>query len=187
MSTVVKRILAAISLCSCTIAPIYPPYHRDARNVASAHLARALNIALTWPRPVRVDALKGAMLLRDGPPVREPDLAIARAILRTNPRLAQADALLFAGATVQAALANSLPPEFLGATLLQESAYDPRAFSSAGAIGIGQFMPETAARGRRRPVRSIRIDRRRGRTIRRLRFELRSALCGSIRDRPCGL
>lgn len=84
------------------------------------------------------------MLLRDGPPVREPDLAIARAILRTNPRLAQADALLFAGATVQAALANSLPPEFLGATLLQESAYDPRAFSSAGAIGIGQFMPETA-------------------------------------------
>jgi len=108
------------------------------------HLSRALNIALSWPTPIHVDALKGALLLRDGAPVAEPDLAIARAILRTNPRIAQADALLFAGATVQAAQANSLPPEFLGATLLQESAYDPRAFSSAGAIGIGQFMPETA-------------------------------------------
>ncbi|HYL27536.1 MAG TPA: lytic transglycosylase domain-containing protein [Candidatus Nitrosotalea sp.] len=108
------------------------------------HLARALNIALSWPRPVGADAVKGAFLLRDGAPVAEPDLAIARAILRTNLRIAQADALLFAGATVRAAAANSLPPEFLGATLLQESAYDPRAFSSAGAIGIGQFMPETA-------------------------------------------
>ncbi|MDQ2871859.1 MAG: lytic transglycosylase domain-containing protein, partial [Candidatus Eremiobacteraeota bacterium] len=31
------------------------------------------------------------------------------------------------------------------ATLLQESAYDPNALSSAGAIGIAQFMPDTAA------------------------------------------
>jgi len=29
--------------------------------------------------------------------------------------------------------------------LLQESAYDPQALSSAGAIGVAQFMPETAA------------------------------------------
>ncbi len=38
-----------------------------------------------------------------------------------------------------------LPPEFLAATLLQESAYDPQALSAAGAVGIAQFMPETAA------------------------------------------
>jgi soluble lytic murein transglycosylase-like protein len=124
--------------------PIYPTYHTNARNVASVHLARALNIVLSWPSPADVDALKGAVVLRDGPLVAKPDLAIARAILRTNPRIVQADALLFAGATVEAARANALPPEFIGATLLQESAYDPRAFSSAGAIGIGQFMPETA-------------------------------------------
>jgi soluble lytic murein transglycosylase-like protein len=102
-------------------------------------------MVLTWPLPVDVDALKGAALLRDGARVSEPDLAIARAILRTNPRIAQAGALLFAGATVDAARANSLPPEFLAATLLQESAYDPQAVSSAGALGLAQFMPETAA------------------------------------------
>ncbi len=85
------------------------------------------------------------MLVRDGPPLEHSELAIARAILRTNPRLVQAAALLFAGATANAARANALPPEFLGATLLQESAYDPNALSAAGAIGIAQFMPETAA------------------------------------------
>jgi soluble lytic murein transglycosylase-like protein len=92
-----------------------------------------------------VDALEGAVLVRDGPPVAQPELAIARAILRTNPRIVQAYALLFSGATVDAARAHGLPPELLGAALLQESAYDPQALSSAGAIGIAQFMPETAA------------------------------------------
>jgi soluble lytic murein transglycosylase-like protein len=108
-------------------------------------LARALNIALSWPSPARVDALKGAVLIRDGASAGEAEVAIARAILRTNPRIVAAYALLFAGATAQAARENSLPPEFLAAMLLQESAYDPQAFSSAGAIGIAQFMPETAA------------------------------------------
>jgi soluble lytic murein transglycosylase-like protein len=83
-------------------------------------------------------------LIRDGGPVEQPELAIARAILRTNSRLLQAYALSFAGATVRAARTNALPPEFLGATLLQESAYDPEAISAAGAIGIAQFMPATA-------------------------------------------
>jgi soluble lytic murein transglycosylase-like protein len=129
-------------LCGCTVHSIY---HTKPKSVASVHLARALNIALSWPAPANVDALKGAMLVRDGPLVRHPELAIARAILHTNPRLTQAAALLFAGATGDAARANGLPPEFLGATLLQESAYDPHALSAAGAIGIAQFMPDTAA------------------------------------------
>lgn len=51
---------------------------------------------------------------------------------------------MLAGATVRAADAQALPPEFLGATILQESAYDPTAFSSAGALGIAQFTIETA-------------------------------------------
>jgi soluble lytic murein transglycosylase-like protein len=85
------------------------------------------------------------MLFRDGAPVAQPELAIARAVLHTNPRLMQAEALLLAVATAQAARKNDLPPEFLAATLLQESAYDVEALSSAGAIGIAQFMPETAA------------------------------------------
>ncbi len=50
-----------------------------------------------------------------------------------------------AAAAVRAARANALPPEFLAAALLQESAFDPWAISSAGAVGIAQFMPYTAA------------------------------------------
>jgi soluble lytic murein transglycosylase-like protein len=99
---------------------------------------------LSWPPVGDVDALKGAMPIRDGPRVAKPELAIARAILRTNPRINQANALLLADATVRAARAQSLVPEFLGAMLLQESAYDAQALSAAGAIGIAQFMPETA-------------------------------------------
>jgi soluble lytic murein transglycosylase-like protein len=91
-----------------------------------------------------VDALKGAVMIRDGPPTDAPEIAIARAVLHTNPRLVAAAAFVFAGITTRAARANALPPEFLGATLLQESAYDPQALSAAGAIGIAQFMPETA-------------------------------------------
>jgi len=52
---------------------------------------------------------------------------------------------MLAAATMRAARSNDLPPEFLAATLLQESAFDPRAISSAGAVGIAQFMPSTAA------------------------------------------
>jgi soluble lytic murein transglycosylase-like protein len=107
-------------------------------------LERALNIALSWPAPAKADALKGAVLLRDGPSVSAPELAIARAILRTNPRLIPVAALTFAGSTARAAQGNALAPEFLAAMLLQESAYDPQAISAAGAIGLAQFMPETA-------------------------------------------
>ncbi|MDE2482929.1 MAG: lytic transglycosylase domain-containing protein [bacterium] len=99
---------------------------------------------LSWPKPSYVDALKGARLLADGAPVRVPALAIARAVLRTNARITAIGALSLAEATVRAARHESLPPEFLAATLLQESAYDPYAFSSAGALGIAQFEPETA-------------------------------------------
>jgi soluble lytic murein transglycosylase-like protein len=102
-------------------------------------------MALSWPGVPDVDALKGAVLIRDGPAVRSPELALARAILHTNPRIEAADALLLAVVTARAARENGLPVEFLGATLLQESAYDPRAVSSAGAMGIAQFMPDTAA------------------------------------------
>jgi soluble lytic murein transglycosylase-like protein len=142
MTAKIKSVVAAMSLSGCMAHTIY---HTNAHLSASVRLVRALNIALSWPSPADVDAVKGSLLIRDGPPVAQPELAIARAILHTNPRLVQANALLFAGATASAARAVALPPEFLGATLVQESAYDPRALSSAGAIGIAQFMPETAA------------------------------------------
>lgn len=88
--------------------------------------------------------LLGARLLYDGPPSHSATLAIARAVLHTNMRLAPIDALRLSGAAVDAAQRHGLPPEFLAAALLQESAFDPQAISSAGAVGIAQFMPSTA-------------------------------------------
>jgi soluble lytic murein transglycosylase-like protein len=83
-------------------------------------------------------------LLRDGPPVASVELAITRAILHTNAQVSPADALLLAGITASAAKRSGLPAEYVAATILQESAYDPRALSAAGAIGIAQFELSTA-------------------------------------------
>jgi len=44
-----------------------------------------------------------------------------------------------------AALNNDLPAQFFIRLLYQESSFRPAAISSAGALGIAQFMPETAA------------------------------------------
>jgi len=103
-----------------------------------------MNDALSWHPVPYVSTVFGMRLLRDGPAVSDPALAITRAILRTNPQIGPIDALQLAGMTVRAARAYDLPPELLAAALLQESAYDPRALSAAGAIGIAQFEPETA-------------------------------------------
>jgi hypothetical protein len=43
------------------------------------------------------------------------------------------------------AKAHGIRPELLAAALYTESNFDPNAKSPAGAIGIGQFMPQTAA------------------------------------------
>lgn len=112
--------------------------------MAIPNLARAVNDALSWPVPSELDALAGAAPIEDGGPLRAPELAIARAILRTNPRITASGSLRLADATVRAARAAGLPAEFLAATILQESAYDPQALSSAGAIGIAQFEIATA-------------------------------------------
>ncbi|MGB6985956.1 MAG: lytic transglycosylase domain-containing protein [Candidatus Aquilonibacter sp.] len=112
--------------------------------MAIPNLKYAINTALSWPAPTHVDVLFGARLIQDGGRLAAPQLAIARAIMRTNPRITAIGSLALAGATVRAAHATSLPPEFLAATILQESAYDPAALSSAGAIGIAQFEIETA-------------------------------------------
>ena len=100
--------------------------------------------ALSWHAPTYANEVYGLRPLMDGPPTPSVTLAITRVVLRTNSKLAPLDALGLAEATVRAARAQALSPEFLAATLLQESAFDPQALSSAGAVGIAQFMPETA-------------------------------------------
>ena len=51
-------------------------------------------------------------------------------------------------ALVQSAQSNDLPVPFFIRLLYQESTFRPAAISSAGALGIAQFMPETAAHRR---------------------------------------
>lgn len=102
------------------------------------------NDALSWHASAYAPAILGMRLLRDGPPTTSVTLAVTRAILHTNARIGPIDALCLAGVTVRAARENGMPAEFLAATLLQESAFDPRALSSAGAVGIAQFMLSTA-------------------------------------------
>jgi cell wall-associated NlpC family hydrolase len=51
----------------------------------------------------------------------------------------------YAGTIQQAAASNGIPASLLAALLYHESRFEPGAVSSAGAEGIAQFMPETAA------------------------------------------
>ena len=59
----------------------------------------------------------------------------------------------------QAAKAHSLPPALLHAVITAESAYDPDAVSTAGAVGLMQLMPGTAQRygvgNRRDPTANV--------------------------------
>jgi soluble lytic murein transglycosylase-like protein len=80
----------------------------------------------------------------DAGPRAAPNVKLAREALRANPRLGPVDALFLATDVVDAAADHGLPAGFLGATLLQESAFDPGAMSSAGAAGIAQFTAPTA-------------------------------------------
>lgn len=71
-------------------------------------------------------------------------VALAKSILRSNPRLTALDALRLAIVSQTCARDAGLDGNFFGATILQESAFDPFAISSAGALGIAQFMLGTA-------------------------------------------
>jgi peptidoglycan DL-endopeptidase CwlO len=51
----------------------------------------------------------------------------------------------YASTIEQAAASNGIPPSLLSALLYHESRFEPGAVSSAGAEGIAQFMPTTAA------------------------------------------
>ena len=137
----VAVIITAALLCGCAV----PTSDRTTdRFVSKPQIRRILTTALSWPRPGHVDALVGARLFEDGPPGMPTEVAITHSILRANERIEAMPALALAVATVRAARRNGLPSGFLAATLLQESAFDPDAFSSAGAVGIAQFTIDTA-------------------------------------------
>jgi soluble lytic murein transglycosylase-like protein len=100
--------------------------------------------ASSWRLPPAFQSLRGLRLLYDAPVPGRLELAVTRSVLRSNPQLAPLDALIMATRAVGLARAQDIDPGFFGATLLQESAFDPRALSAAGAVGIAQFTLDTA-------------------------------------------
>lgn len=138
----VPRALLPYILCTGVVACSAPPATQPQNT--TVYIPVVVNSALSWHAPAYADALFGARLLYDGGVTSSPTIAVTRAVLHTNAHLSPVDALRLASAAVRAAQRHRLPPEFLAATLLQESAFDPQAISSAGAIGIAQFEPSTA-------------------------------------------
>lgn len=137
----VPRLLFGILLCTAAACSTASTTRTANTKV---YLPVVLDAVLSWHAPPYANALYGARLLYDGPRTDSPTIAVTRTVLHTNARIAPLDALELSYATVRAAHRHGLPPEFLAATLLQESAFDPQAISAAGAIGIAQFMPSTA-------------------------------------------
>jgi soluble lytic murein transglycosylase-like protein len=88
--------------------------------------------------------MRGLRLCMDAGRTAPASVKIAREVMRSNPRMGAADALLLGTSVVEAARANGVHAQFLAATLLQESAFDPSAVSAAGAVGIAQFTVPTA-------------------------------------------
>jgi hypothetical protein len=99
---------------------------------------------MSWHIPNAAPALRGARLLADAAAPAPLDVALAKSIVRSNHRLTPLDALRLAILAQISARHASLDANFFGATILQESAFDPFAVSSAGALGIAQFMLSTA-------------------------------------------
>ena len=77
----------------------------------------------------------------------------------------------------QAAADNDLPEEFFTRLIWQESRFDPRAVSPAGAQGIAQFMPQTAAmRGLINAFEPLQALRESASYLRELRTTFRGSL-----------
>jgi soluble lytic murein transglycosylase-like protein len=116
-----------------------------ALTVVPARIDGLRDAALSWHIPPPVGVMRGLRLCMDAGRTAPPAMKVAREAMRTNPRLGAVDALVLSANVLDAARANGLVPQFLAATLLQESAFDPSAVSSAGAVGIAQFTVPTAA------------------------------------------
>jgi hypothetical protein len=99
----------------------------------------------SWRLPRQDDELRGLRLLYDTPVPGGITLSIVRSATRANHKLDPFDALVMATHAVGLAAEHHLDPGFFGATLLQESGFQPDAMSAAGAVGIAQFTLGTAA------------------------------------------
>jgi soluble lytic murein transglycosylase-like protein len=112
--------------------------------VAGVRLTALRDAVLGMHIPGDVRELRGARLLSDAPRPAATEVAVVKSIVRSNPRIGAFEALRLATLATMRAREHGLDPNFFAATILQESAFDPHAVSSAAALGIAQFTVETA-------------------------------------------
>jgi hypothetical protein len=132
-----------LGLWGCSVAPpvVYLGYRAPP---APADLTVLEDRVQSWRLPRRDDELRGLRLLYDTPVPGGITLSLLRSATRANHRLDPFDGLVFASYAVQVAAEHHLDPGFFGATLLQESGFQPDILSPAGAVGIAQFTLDTA-------------------------------------------
>ena len=104
---------------------------------------------------------------------------LAAALLQTAPGRAEPPPSVdeICRTLADAAADNELPEEFFTRLIWQESRFDPRAVSPAGAQGIAQFMPQTAAtRGLTNAFEPLAALRESASYLRELRTTFRGSL-----------
>jgi soluble lytic murein transglycosylase len=159
-----ERVSAALR----TRAPLHAgPLARDPHFIAAVELLRLGMNAEAAREVLAVDRAPARALGKDGEEplvlladisARAGDLRNAHALIRTELRpllrrtaetlalraASLAYPLAFREQIAKAARHASVPPDLLQALMREESALDPNALSSAGALGLTQLMPSTA-------------------------------------------
>lgn len=124
--------------------------------VIRAILAGALLAATASPAAAQTDwgAAGGGLFPQSPAPAERPDEPRAADTVRLAPPVQPFDTDV-----VEAARRHGLDPKLLHALVVAESSYRPAAVSSAGAVGLTQLMPATAAelgvRDRRDPRENL--------------------------------
>jgi hypothetical protein len=103
-------------------------------------IATCAALAVALPQATLADAKP-----QDGPASRPDDGSANTAKPETNARAPRLTVDEICRTLAQAAADNKIPEEFFTRLIWQESRFDPAAVSPAGAQGIAQFMPGTAA------------------------------------------
>jgi soluble lytic murein transglycosylase-like protein len=75
----------------------------------------------------------------------QPSIAYARAVRGINPRLAEQQCREYASELLSNSKRMHLDPRLVMAVVTVESSWNARAVSPDGALGLGQFKPETAS------------------------------------------
>ncbi len=106
--------------------------------LARPHSAAEAGVAAAWLRRLSVLAAPPA-------PARRTWLEIAALARASNPRLTAGQARWVGQAVVAAAQRAGIDPWLLASVVYVESRFNHQSVSWAGAVGLGQLMPQTAA------------------------------------------